>query len=49
MIESFLSAAWAGGQILYWLFLRPHTELLNKQFWKAFRLRFGLELVEGES
>ena len=48
VITSFFSAAWACGQVLYWICLRDHTEFLNAQFWEAFRLRFNFAFAEEE-
>ena len=47
-ITSFLSATWACGQAVYWFCLRDRTELLNAQFWEAFRLRFSFDFAEKE-
>jgi hypothetical protein len=34
MIESFLYGTWIGGQVLYWFFLKGHTELRNEECWR---------------
>ena len=48
VITSFFSVTWACGQALYWACLRDQTEVLNTQFWEAFRLRFPFDFAEEE-
>jgi hypothetical protein len=48
MIESFVYGTWIGGQVLYWFFLRPQTDLLGLVYWDALELRLGGNLVKEE-
>jgi hypothetical protein len=46
MIESFLYGTWIGGQVLYWFFLKPLTQLHGARYWEVFELRLGRKLVQ---
>ena len=48
MIESFLYGTCVGGQLLYWLFLRPQTHLQGALYWEALQLRLGRNVMQGE-
>lgn len=46
MIESFLYGTWIDGQVLYWFFLNPITQLHGARYSEALELRLGRKLVQ---